>query len=129
MFRFINLDQRCQHIKAIAVRGIAFRAQSRSTSRQFQRCERDIGISVETMALFVRSWLISTPALSDASQAASRAKGLERCEGFVGAVGRRIAKGNPLLRELSEDRAADASQKPEENAPARSAPPDRYDLS
>ncbi len=98
-------------------------------SRQLQRCERDIGISVETMALFVRFWLISTPALPEASQAAARAKGLERYEGFVEALGRRIAKGNPFLREVSEDRAADALQKPEENAPAQSAPPDRYDLS
>lgn len=46
-------------------------------TRQLQRCERDIGISVETMALFVRFWLISTPALPEVSQAAARTKGLE----------------------------------------------------
>lgn len=73
-------------------------------TRQLQRCERDIGISVETMALFVRFWLIATPALPEASQAAARAKGLERYEGFVEALGRRVAKGSSFLREVSEDR-------------------------
>ncbi|MCZ4072138.1 CopG family transcriptional regulator [Agrobacterium sp. LMR679] len=72
-------------------------------TRQLQRCERDIGISVETMALFVRFWLISTPSLSEASQAAARAKGLERYEGFVEALGRRLAKGPRLRQELPED--------------------------
>ncbi|MGV2052468.1 CopG family transcriptional regulator [Agrobacterium sp. 22-209-1] len=73
-------------------------------TRQLQRCERDIGISVETMALFVRFWLMATPALPEASQAAARAKGLERYEGFVEALGRRVANGNSFLREVSEDR-------------------------
>ena len=41
-------------------------------TRQLQRCERDIGISVETIALFVRFWLISTPALPETSQACAR---------------------------------------------------------
>lgn len=72
-------------------------------TRQLQRCERDIGISVETMALFVRFWLISTPALPEASQAAARAKGLERYEGFVEALGRRLVKGPRLRQELPED--------------------------
>lgn len=90
-------------------------------TRQLQRCERDIGISVETIALFVRFWLISTPALPDASQAVARAKGLERYEGFVEALGRRLAKGNPFLREVSEDRIADALREPEENVSTRSA--------
>ncbi|MVA58495.1 CopG family transcriptional regulator [Agrobacterium vitis] len=72
-------------------------------TRQLQRCERDIGISVETMALFVRFWLISTPALPETSQAAARAKGLERYEGFVEALGRRLAKGPRLRQELPED--------------------------
>ncbi|MCE6076375.1 CopG family transcriptional regulator [Agrobacterium vitis] len=82
-------------------------------TRQLQRCERDIGISVETMALFVRFWLISTPALPEASQAAARAKGLERYEGFVEALGRRVAKGSSFLREVSEDRGEAIEKNPE----------------
>lgn len=89
-------------------------------TRQLQRCERDIGISVETIALFVRFWLISTPALPEASQAAARAKGLERYEGFVDALGRRVAKGNPFLREVSEDRSIGVARKSDENAENRS---------
>jgi hypothetical protein len=72
-------------------------------TRQLQRCERDISISVETMALFVRFWLTSTPALPEASQAAARAKGLERYEGFIEALGRRLAKGPRLRQEFPED--------------------------
>ncbi|KXF79422.1 CopG family transcriptional regulator [Paramesorhizobium deserti] len=72
-------------------------------TRQLQRCERDIGISVETIALFVRFWLISTPALPESSHAAVRAKGLERYESFVEALGRRLAKGPRLQQELPDD--------------------------
>ena len=86
-------------------------------ARQLQRCERDIGISVETIAIFVRFWLISTPALPEASQAAARAKGLERYEGFVEAVGRRLAKGRSFLSEVSEDHDADVLQEIDQNAP------------
>lgn len=89
-------------------------------TRQLQRCERDIGISVETIALFVRFWLISTPALPEASQAAARAKGLERYEGFVEALGHRVAKGNPFLREVSEDRSIGVARKSDENGESRS---------
>ncbi len=76
-------------------------------ARQLQRCERDIGICAETVALFVRFWLISTPVPPDTAQVAARAKGLERYESFVEALGRRVAKGSSFLREVSEDRGAD----------------------
>src|SRR5882762_6013740 len=42
--------------------------------RHMQRLERDTGIAVETLALFVRFWLSSTPPLPDVTQAATRAK-------------------------------------------------------
>lgn len=79
-------------------------------TRQLQRCERDIGITIETIALFVRFWLISTPAIPEASQTATRAKGLERYEGFVEALGRRLSKGRPFMREVSEDRSTAFAQ-------------------
>jgi predicted transcriptional regulator len=71
--------------------------------RRIQRLERDIGIAVETMALFVRFWLSSTPQLPDALQAATRAKAGERYDHFVEALGRRLAKGQKLLQEIGED--------------------------
>jgi predicted transcriptional regulator len=71
--------------------------------RRLQRLERDIGISVETMALFVRFWLASTPQLPDADQAAVRAKGGERYDNFLEALGRRLATGRRLSQEISEE--------------------------
>jgi hypothetical protein len=72
-------------------------------SRQMERLERDVGISLETLALFIRFWLIATPALPEQAQAAARAKGAERYEAFVEVLGRRLAKGPTLLREVSLD--------------------------
>ena len=50
--------------------------------RQMERLERDVGISVETVALFIRFWLMATPSLPEQTQAAARAKGAARYEGF-----------------------------------------------
>lgn len=75
-------------------------------SRQMERLERDVGISVEALALFVRFWLTTTPALPEQAQAAARAKGAERYDAFVEALGRRLSKGPTLLREVSLDVAA-----------------------
>lgn len=71
--------------------------------RRIQRVERDIGIATETMALFVRFWLSSTPALPESVQAEARAKGLQRYDGFVAALGRRLSKGPKLRQEIAED--------------------------
>lgn len=71
--------------------------------RRMQRLERDTGIAVETMALFVRFWLSSTPPLPDATQAAARAKAGERYDGFLDALGRRLAKGPKLRQEIGEE--------------------------
>ncbi len=84
--------------------------------RQTERLERDVGIAVETLALFVRFWLTATPALPEQAQAAARAKGAERYHAFIEALGRRLSKGPTLLREVSVDVAAaselDPSAKP-----------------
>jgi hypothetical protein len=72
-------------------------------SRQLERLERDQGLSVEMFALFVRQWLIATPPVSEAGQAAARAKGAERYAGFVEALGRRMASGKLFSREVSLD--------------------------
>jgi len=84
--------------------------------RQMERLERDVGISVEALALFVRFWLTATPTLPEQTQAAARAKGAERYKAFVEALGRRLSKGPTLLREVSLDVQAasefDADAKP-----------------
>lgn len=69
-------------------------------SRQVERLERDLSISIEMLALFVRSWLSQTPPAPEALKAAARAKGRERFEGFVEALGRRLAKGASFPREV-----------------------------
>lgn len=71
--------------------------------RRMTRMERDLGISVETLAVFVRFWLMSTPALPEPAAQAARAKSSERYEAFVTALGRRLAKGPKLRQEVSED--------------------------
>lgn len=46
--------------------------------RRMTRIERDVGISVETLAIFVRFWLTTTPALPEPAAQAARAKAGER---------------------------------------------------
>ena len=72
-------------------------------TRQVERLERHVTISNEAQALFVRFWLTSTPPLPDTAQPAAQAKGRERYEGFVEALGRRLAKGQTLAQEVSQD--------------------------
>ncbi|MGP2492624.1 CopG family transcriptional regulator [Mesorhizobium sp. PUT5] len=71
--------------------------------RRVQRVERDIGIAIETIALFVRYWLSSTPALPEAQRAEARAKGIQRYDGFVDALGQRLRKGPKLRQEIADD--------------------------
>lgn len=42
--------------------------------RRMTRMERDVGISVETLAVFIRFWLATTPALPEPAAQAARAK-------------------------------------------------------
>lgn len=72
-------------------------------SRQVERLERHVSITNEALALFVRFWLTATPPLPDAAQPAAQAKGRERYEGYVEALGRRLAKGQTLADEISQD--------------------------
>jgi len=72
-------------------------------TRQVERLERHVTISNEALALFVRFWLTATPPLPDTAQTAAQAKGRERYEGFVEALGRRLAKGQSLAQEVSQD--------------------------
>jgi predicted transcriptional regulator len=79
-------------------------------TRQVDRLERHVMISNEALALFVRFWLTVTPPLPDTAQAAAQSKGRERYEGFVEALGRRLAKGQTLAGEISQDLAGKDEQ-------------------
>jgi predicted transcriptional regulator len=71
--------------------------------RRMSRLERDLIISVEMLAVFVRFWLTANPPLPEPAQAAARAQAGQRYDAFVAALGRRLAKGPKLLQEISED--------------------------
>jgi hypothetical protein len=58
---------------------------------------------METLAMFVRFLLTVTPPLPPADQAALQAKGQQRYEGFVEALGRRLQKGQSFLNEIPDD--------------------------
>jgi hypothetical protein len=69
--------------------------------RVLERLERNDGVALETIALFIRFWLTSTPALPEQSSPAARAKGAERYDRFVEALGRRLSSGSTILKEVS----------------------------
>jgi predicted transcriptional regulator len=71
--------------------------------RRLLRLERDVGIAVETLALFVRFWLTTTPALPEPAAAAARAKAGARYDAFLDALGRRLSQGPKLRQEIAED--------------------------
>jgi len=72
-------------------------------TRQGERLERDLVIATEAIALFIRFWLTVTPPLPESAQLAAQAQGRERFELFLESLGRRLAKGHSLLREVSID--------------------------
>ena len=84
-------------------REAAFARRLDRLSRQAQRLERDLGVTAETLALFVRFWLTITPPLPADAQSAAQIKGRERYEGFVETLGRRLQKGQSFLREIPDD--------------------------
>lgn len=98
----------------------AFTRRLDRLSRQIQRLERDLSIATETLALFVRFWLTVTPQLPADAQAAAQTKGRERFEGFVQALGRRLARGRTLLHDIPRD--IDTSRAERDDGPGVDAP-------
>jgi hypothetical protein len=84
-------------------REAAFARRLDRLSRQVERLERNVGISTETLALFIRFWLTITPPLPSDAQTSAQAKGRERYEGFIEALGRRLAQGKSLFQEIPDD--------------------------
>jgi len=71
--------------------------------RRITRLERDVGIGVEMIALFVRFWLSNTPPPPESERAAMRRQGGDRYDAFMDALGRRLAKGPKVRQEIGED--------------------------
>lgn len=79
-------------------------------TRQVHLLERDSGLTTETLALFVRFWLTITPPLAPEAQASAQAKGRERYEGFIEALGRRLNQGRTLFDEIPRDMQGKTSE-------------------
>lgn len=88
-------------------REAAFARRMDRLSRQVQRIERDLGVTAETVALFVRFWLTITPPLPSDANATAQVKGRERYEGFIETLGMRLQKGQSFLREIPDDIAGE----------------------
>ena len=91
-------------------REAAFARRLDRLTRQVQRLERNAGITMETLAMFVRFFLTVTPPLPPDAQASAQAKGQKRYEGFVEALGQRLQKGQSFLNEIPEDVGNDPSR-------------------
>lgn len=85
------------------MREAAFTRRLDRLSRQTARLERDLRVTADTLALYVRFWLTITPPLAPEDQATAQIKGRERFESFVQTLGRRLQQGNSFLSEIPED--------------------------
>ena len=81
----------------------AFARRLDRLSRQSERLEHNLAIAAETLALFVRFWLTTTPPSPASADAAVQAKGRERYRAFLQAIGRRLATGHSFTQEVSQD--------------------------
>ncbi|WP_404400573.1 ribbon-helix-helix protein, CopG family [Pelagibacterium halotolerans] len=89
------------------MREAAFTRRLDRLTRQTARIERDLRVTADTLALFVRFWLTITPPLPPENQTAAQLKGRERFEGFVETLGRRLQKGQSFLSEIPDDVVGD----------------------
>lgn len=76
-------------------------------SRQFDRLERDQGVLIETLALYVRYFLTVSIPVPEGQQDAARAQGRARYVQFVEQLARHIQRGRSLVREVHEEVAQD----------------------
>jgi hypothetical protein len=75
-------------------REVAFTRRLDRLTRQIQRLERNTGVTMEMLALAGRFLLTVTPPLPPDAQAALQAKGQQRYEGFVEALGGGSRRGS-----------------------------------
>jgi predicted transcriptional regulator len=81
-------------------------------SRQIERLERDVTISNEAVALFVRTWLRNAPSMSSSDDQAAVDIGRERYARFVETLARRLSTGKLLREDVAIDHSADGGLHP-----------------
>jgi len=72
-------------------------------TRQADKLAWHVELTNETLALFVRFWLVNNPPLPDTALAAAQAMGRERWERFVETLNPRMEFGPRLKSEISDD--------------------------
>lgn len=72
-------------------------------SRQFDRLERDQGVLIETLALYLRHYLTVALPVPEHQQEALRAQGRARYAQFIEQLARHIQRGRSLVREIHEE--------------------------
>ena len=77
-------------------------------NRQIERLQRDLDVSTEALALFVRFWLQVTPQLPEHQRPAARAKGAERYAAFMKALGGRLG-GVGFVAEIAGESEANSA--------------------
>ncbi|MGH8856426.1 MAG: CopG family transcriptional regulator [Polaromonas sp.] len=90
-------------------REAAFAKRLDRLSRQFDRLERDQGILIETMALYVRYFLTVSVPVPESQQGVARAQGRARYAQFVEQLARHIQRGRSLVKEVHEEAFPDSS--------------------
>ena len=71
-------------------------------SKQVTKLDRNASVILETLGLFVRYYLIITPPLPKSEQDPARSMGNQRFEFFVTQIGKRLAAGQSLVRDVME---------------------------
>jgi hypothetical protein len=95
--------------------------QDAATSRRLDRLTRDIGvinrhqkIVIESLGLFIRHYLITSPTVPPSEQHAAQALGHQRFQRFIEQLGRRLASTTTFANEITEHLA---NNSPRPNAP------------
>lgn len=93
---FLSGDS-AEHLEAVLARRLD------RLTRQADKLAWHVELTTETLALFVRFWLINNPPLPDAALPAAQAMGKERWERFVETLNRRMEFGPRLKNEISDE--------------------------
>ncbi len=85
-------------------------------NKHMERLEREAQVGNEALAIFIRTWLGTTPLVSAADEPATRALGQKRYGNFIHALSRRLTSGTSL---------ADQAFEPGEQTLGGDEPPER----
>ncbi len=72
-------------------------------TRQYDQLDRNLSVTSETIALFVRFYLTVAPPMGHVDQDAARALGKERFDYFILQLARRLAGGKNMIRDVLEE--------------------------